>query len=203
MPLSPSEQAQLPLCELPHPVSRLAPDLLCCSIPLRIEERARLRRAVELDPLEMDPERGMKVTLVLADAAQVADGKLNVLGGGWSLTGPQPTPFALAGIIEVPWSETNRNHSFRFDLIDLDGNPVVVDGPDGEQAIAIDGRFEVGRPPGVRSGSYQPVPFALNSGPLPLPPGGHFEWRLSIDGKTQEDWRLAFSTRPDAQSTAA
>ncbi len=156
-----------------------------------------------MDPLEIGPERGMKVTLMLADAAQVADGKLNVLGGGWCVTGPTPIPFALAGIIEVPWGQTNRNHVFRFELIDLDGNPVVVQGPEGTAPIVIEGGFEVGRPPGVRSGSYQPIPFALNSGPIPLPPNSHFEWRFSIDGETQEDWRLAFSTRPDAQSMAA
>lgn len=156
-----------------------------------------------MDSHVQDPERGMKVTLMLADAAQVAEGKLNVLGGGWCHTGPQPTPFALAGIIEVPWAETNRNHTFTFELIDIDGAPVIVDGPEGEQPLVIEGGFEVGRPMGVRPGSYQPIPLALNSGPLPLPTGGHFEWRFSIDGNTHEDWRLAFSTRPDAQSNAA
>jgi hypothetical protein len=156
-----------------------------------------------MDSPDWSPERGWKVTLMLADSAQVAEGKLNVLGAGWSLTGPQPIPFAIAGLIEVPWAETNRNHAFKFELIDLDGNPVVVLGPEGEQPIQIEGGFEVGRPPGVRLGSCQPIPFALNSGPLPLAPGSHFEWRLSIDGDTHEDWRLAFSTRPDAQSNAA
>ena len=38
----------------------------------------------------------MNVTMLLADSAQVADGKLYVLGGGWSLTGPDPTPSAVA-----------------------------------------------------------------------------------------------------------
>ncbi len=156
-----------------------------------------------MDPLELDPQRGFKVTLMLADAAQVADGKLNVLGGGWCFTGPQPAPFAIAGLIEVPWQMANQQHSFRLELIDLDGNPVVVSGADGDTPVVIDGQFEVGRPPGLRPGAYQPMPLALNSGPLPLPPGSHFEWRFSIDGKAHEDWRLAFSTRPDDQSLAA
>jgi hypothetical protein len=156
-----------------------------------------------MDSLALDPARGMKVTLILADAAQVAEGKLNVLGGGWTITGPDPVPFALAGIIEVPWQETNRNHTFRFELIDLDGNPVMVDGPDGQQPVALDGGFEVGRPPGVRAGSFLPMPFALACASLALPPGSHFEWRFSINGKGHEDWRLAFSTRPVAQSHAA
>src|SRR4029077_19300015 len=37
----------------------------------------------------------VKVTMLLADFAQVADGKLTVVGGGWSLTGPEPTPFGI------------------------------------------------------------------------------------------------------------
>ena len=36
----------------------------------------------------------MKATLLLADAAQAAEGKLYVLGGGWSVTGPGPAPMA-------------------------------------------------------------------------------------------------------------
>lgn len=156
-----------------------------------------------MQPSEMDPERGMKVTMMLADSAQVADGKLYVLGGGWTVTGPQAVPFAIAGLIEVPWHLTNRRHTFRFECIDLDGNGVLVPTPAGEQPLLFEGGFEVGRPPGVRAGTAIPFPFAFNSGPQPIPPGGHYEWRLMINGETDEDWRLAFSTRPEAQSYAA
>ena len=31
--------------------------------------------------------RRMKVTMLLADAASVADGNLDILGGGWNITG--------------------------------------------------------------------------------------------------------------------
>ena len=47
----------------------------------------------------------VKVTMLLCDAAQVADGKLFVLGGGWSLTGPDPMPSAIALKIDVGWHE--------------------------------------------------------------------------------------------------
>jgi hypothetical protein len=149
------------------------------------------------------PERGIKSTLMLADSAQVAEGKLFVLGGGWTVTGPQPTPFALAGIIEVPWQLANRKHKFRFELIDLDGNAVDIDTPEGRQPLFIEGEFEVGRPAGLRTGATIPFPLAINSAPVPLPAGSHFEWRYEINGEAHEDWRLAFSTRPDAQSQAA
>ena len=55
----------------------------------------------------------MRVTLMLADSAQAVEGKLYILGGGWSLVGPEPTPMAIALKIEVPWDETNRRHTWR------------------------------------------------------------------------------------------
>ena len=30
-----------------------------------------------------------------------------------------------------------------------------------------------------------------------LTPGGRYEWRLTVDEESDEDWRLAFSTRPE------
>jgi len=33
--------------------------------------------------------RRMKVTMPLADAASVADGNLDILDGGWNITGPR------------------------------------------------------------------------------------------------------------------
>jgi len=43
----------------------------------------------------------MRVTMLLADFAQVSDGKLTVVGGGWSLTGPEPVPFGIAILIRA------------------------------------------------------------------------------------------------------
>ena len=39
----------------------------------------------------------------------------------------------------------------------------------------------------------------MNSGPLALDPGGRYEWRLTIDGEGDEDWRLAFSVRVEEE----
>jgi hypothetical protein len=151
-------------------------------------------------PME-DPQRGMKVTAMLADFAAAPDGKLTVVGAGWQFTGPQPSPFAIALLIEVPWHLTNKQHTVRLELIDLDGNPVTPLGDSEPKWIEM--QFEVGRPAGVRQGAYMTVPVPLNHGPMPLPSGGHFEWRITVDGQAHDDWRLAFSTRPEAQSYAA
>jgi hypothetical protein len=133
--------------------------------------------------------------MILCDYAQAAEGKLNIIGGGWSLTGPNPAPFGIGILFQVPWDQANDRHSFRLELLDADGNPVVVQGLEGEQPVVVEGGFETGRPPGLRPGTPLDFPFAMNSGPLPLPPGQRFEWRLTVDGETRDDWRVAFGTR--------
>ncbi len=138
----------------------------------------------------------VKVTILLADAAQAAEGKLFVLGGGWSITGPDPSPMALAVKIEVPWDQANQQHSCRLELLDSDGQPVEVEAENGEQPIFIEAGFEVGRPVGVKPGTPIDLPLAINIPPFPLEPGNRYEWRLSIDGRSDDDWRVAFSTRP-------
>ncbi len=138
----------------------------------------------------------MKAILLLADAAQVSGGKLNVLGGGWSVTGPLPTPSALAIKIEVPWTKADVRHHFVLQLFTADGNPVMVDGPRGQpQPMRVDGEFDVGRSSDLPAGIPIDVPLAVNIAPLPLQPQSRFTWRLTVDGETHEDWQASFSTR--------
>lgn len=139
----------------------------------------------------------MKVTMMLADAVQAADGKLFILGGGWSVTGPTATPGAIAMMIEVPWDLANQRHTWRLELEDQDGRPVQLETEGGTQdGIVIAGEFEVGRPPGLRPGTPLDVPLAINYGPIPFPPGQRFVWRLTLNDLSQDDWYLAFATRP-------
>ncbi len=142
-------------------------------------------------------EATMKVTMLLADFAQVLQGKLYIMGGGWSITGPQPSLSAIALKIEVPWTQTNRRHDFALELIDADGRPVKVPGPNGEAPAVMTGHFEVGRPPGMAAGTPLDMPLALAIGPMPLA-GGRYVWKLSIDGNSQDDWEVAFSVRATA-----
>src|SRR2546422_7711110 len=123
----------------------------------------------------------MKLTMLLCDAAQAVNGKLYILGGGWNVTGPEPTPCALALQIDVPWDQANHRHNLRLTLVTADGQPVMVPTPTGPRPTQIDAGFEVGRPPGHRPGTPLPVVLGINIGPLPLPPDSHFEWRCSIN----------------------
>jgi hypothetical protein len=137
----------------------------------------------------------MKATMFLADYAVVSDGKLTIIGGGWSQTGPEPASFGIGLLIQVPWDQANTPHSFTVELLDADGIAVVLDAPDDdEQAVAFGGEFEVGRPPGLKPGTPLDFPVAMNSTPLPLEPG-RYEWRLTIDKEDRQDWSLPFTVR--------
>ena len=144
----------------------------------------------------------MKVTFLLADAAEAVGGKLYILGGGWSITGPQPSPAALAIKIEVPWSEANRPHEWKAVLEDQDGQAVTLPTPEGESVVEVGGSFEVGRPPGLIEGTPLDLPIAINLGPLPLHPGGRYRWRLFVDGATDDNWSVTFSVRLTPAGTA-
>ena len=61
------------------------------------------------------------------------------------------------------------------------------------------GEFEVGRPPGLKPGTPLDFPVAVNSTPLPLEPG-RYEWRLTIDAGSREDWTLPFTVRGEEQA---
>ncbi|MBA3560097.1 MAG: hypothetical protein H0W30_16030, partial [Gemmatimonadaceae bacterium] len=147
-----------------------------------------------------------KVNLMLADSAQVADGKLYVLGGGWSLIVPGG-PFAVCGIIDIPWHAGTDWHTLRLELIDGDGEPVrvPVDGQDEPQPLAFDHpayRPTIG--PHVKPGTSLGWPFAVNVPPgLPLEPGAIYDWRITIDGKHEDGWALPFSTFPRPQMPQA
>ena len=133
--------------------------------------------------------------MLLADYAVVSDGKLTIVGGGWSQTGPEPAAFGIGLLIQVPWDQANTMHKFAVELVDSDGVEVVLDeDEDEEQTVAFGGAFEVGRPPGLKPGTPLDFPVAVNSTPLPLEPG-RYEWRLTIDGASREDWTLPFTVR--------
>jgi hypothetical protein len=143
----------------------------------------------------------VKVTLLLADSAQAVGGKLYILGGGWSVI-DAGAPFGIAMKVEVPWNLATDEHTLKLELLTVDGEPVYLPmesaGSDGEEpnAIVFEDKFATGIPPGVKPGTPLDGVFALNVIGLPLEPASRYEWRLSIDGHSEDDWYVAFSTRP-------
>ena len=149
-----------------------------------------------------DPLRGITAHLILADAAQAGpDGKVSMLGAGWTVTGPAPVPLAVVVMMEIPSHETGRDHKIRLEIIDGDGTPFAVPTPQGVQPLVLEANLSV---PQSEPGMPASVVVVLNSGgPVPFPPNSYFEWRLMIDGVANADWRRAFRTRPLAQSGSA
>ena len=134
--------------------------------------------------------------MLLCDAAQVADGKLYILGGGWSVTGPMPVPSAVAIKVEVDWHELGRAHHWELFLEDADGGAVMVETPEGPQPVEVRGDFTVAQPVGVPEGSPVDVPMAVNLGPLPLAPASRYTWRFVVDGERLPGAAVSFATRP-------
>ncbi len=139
----------------------------------------------------------LRVTMLLADSAQVADRKLYILGGGLTMIGPRPQPLGVAIRIEVPWDRANVAHHWRLDLLDEDGHPVML----REQAVMVHGRFEAGRPAGLKPGTPLSVPLAITFPTLPVQPGQSYTWQLSIDETAEADWRQSFHVRPAKPTT--
>jgi hypothetical protein len=140
----------------------------------------------------------MKAKILLADSAEIREGLLFLLGGGWSEVGPAPQPFAIAGLIEVDWKETNTRHAIEFVIDNEDGAPLVVPTPAGDQPVRISSQFEVGRPPGSARGSSFNVPVAVPIVPLPWTPGRRYVVRLLVGGAEVD--RLTFSVRSSPSS---
>ncbi len=135
--------------------------------------------------------------MLLADYAVVSDGKLTIVGGGWSQTGPEPSSFGIGLLIQVPWDQANTMHSFSVELLDADGAQVVLERGRGGRADGRVRRRVRGRAtPGLKPGTPLDFPVAVNSTPLPLEPG-RYEWRLTIDGTSREDWTLPFTVRAE------
>jgi len=115
--------------------------------------------------------------LMVADAAQVANDKLSVLGGGWRYLRVQklPTvhPFAVTAGLLVDWMETNVRHAFKLDIQNEDSKRVYA---------SVDGEFEMGRPPGIPPGSKQRVCLALNLAQQ-FQEDGPYLVRLLVDGR--------------------
>ena len=118
-----------------------------------------------------------KIILLTADAASISDGKINMLGAGWTRISSGPANFCVVVRLEIPWSMTNVKIPWSLDLIDQDGHqyvPMENSGP-----LHFDGEVEVGRPAGVREGSSLEAPLLMPFVQLPLRTG-KYEWRFQV-----------------------
>jgi hypothetical protein len=113
--------------------------------------------------------------MILSDYAEIANGKLYLMGGAWEHIRAESLPFRkaifLATAMRIPWNATNEKHRFSFEVLD----------EDGKQMAAVEGEFETGRPPGIPYGQSQHFPLVLNLG-LEFAKAGTFSIIARIDG---------------------
>jgi hypothetical protein len=116
--------------------------------------------------------------LILADRAEVLNGKLYMMGGGWDQLGvadfSQAVSLGIAASILVPWLATNRQHTWGLSIETADGAPLA----------GVQGTFIVGRPPTIEHGTSQRAPLAMSL-PLVLPAAGTYVVTASVNGNEQ------------------
>jgi hypothetical protein len=142
----------------------------------------------------------MQAFLLLCDAANadVRGGKINMLGAGWSVTGPGPVATALVGFIRAPWDDVDWPLRFRLRLVDAAGNPVRLS-KDREEQVSFTGEFaEPSDEPSDEMSKQLPFnfSFAVPIPPLPLQPGALFKWVFEFGG--EEITSVEFAVRPEA-----
>ncbi len=125
---------------------------------------------MEIDQLAVD-------FLILADRAEVVNGKLYMMGGGWDRLFlqdfGQPVNFSIVLGMLVPWNRANEQHVVQLQIRDADGQPI---------APSANLEFVAGRPPIMRAGETQRVMMAVN-GAFALPQPGAYEVVASVDGR--------------------
>ena len=126
--------------------------------------------------------------LILADGAQVAGGKLYLLGGGWDVLNvnrdfPVEQHAAIAAAFKVPWIETNQRHEVE----------IAIEDEDGAELLKVSGQVEVGRPPGIVQGQDQRAQLAVDFN-LKLERPGTYVIIARIDGT--EGRRVPFRVLP-------
>lgn len=108
---------------------------------------------------------------LIADYAEIVNGKLYLMGGGWDTISLREVPgairMAIAVGIQVDWEETNQ-------VI-----PVVVhvEDDDAGELARIEGKVQVGRPASLPPGSRQISQMAVNLG-FTVPSFGGYRVRV-------------------------
>ena len=126
----------------------------------------------------------LEVTLVLCEAAQIAEGKLSILGGGWTrISANTPGQQALGVIAKVPREMVSRRIGIELRLLDFDCRPLALRG----RPVAGRAQIELARPAGSTPGDPVPVPLAFQFNDLAFKPGGYV-WECRVDGDLKASW---------------
>ena len=112
--------------------------------------------------------------LLVADRAEVVNGKLYLMGGSWDRIQPQQFPHRMMlGIalgVRIPFAYTDEQHTV---AIEIQHN--------GERQVGWEAKLTTGRPPGM-AGMDMLVPMAFNI-PVAIPSEGTVVLKAAVDGR--------------------
>ncbi len=122
--------------------------------------------------------------LLLADRAEVLNGKLYMMGGAWDRRHIReigsPVPLTIVVGVLVPWNLTNEPHRLRIQIEDEDDNPVPPE---------VEATVNVGRPVSATQGQSFRATAVINNR-WTLPRYGVYRAVASVAGYGQK--RVAF-----------
>jgi hypothetical protein len=129
---------------------------------------------------------------MLADAAQVSAGKLNVLGGAFDTITARSFPaihraLTVVLVAEVGPADRGRDLNLTIKLLDEDGRPL---------GIESQGRLRVGSPDDLPAGAMSLVPMVSAFANVQFPEPGGYVFVVEHDGRemTRVPFRLRQAT---------
>lgn len=135
----------------------------------------------------------MRVDAFLADTAEVVNGKIYALGGGWNTIFVRQFPaqhrrLAVAVTVHVPFTDTNVSHNLEVTLVTEDGETYPIglrpdDQGNPQPVRAMGGEFTLGRPAHLADGFEQVACFAFTFDGLRFDKARLLSWVVSIDGE--------------------
>ena len=130
--------------------------------------------------------------LLVADRAEVVNGKLYLMGGSWDRIQPQQFPHRMMlGIalgVRIPFAYTDDQHTV---AIELQHNDTRI--------IGFEAKLATGRPPGM-AGMDMLVPMAFNI-PIAIPGEGQVTLKAVIDGASGRRHEIKVIQRPQQQQS--
>lgn len=132
------------------------------------------RKRLALEKIQID-------FLILADMAEVVNGKLYLMGGGWDrrFVSDFEKPIALniaVGVL-VPWTLANQPHTLTVRLEDGDGHVIL---PQAEAMLTV------GRPPQSTPGQKFRAMISI-AGQWKLPSPGSYQVVASLNEETRSE----------------
>ena len=120
-----------------------------------------------------------RILIITADAASVSDGKLNLLGGGWTQISSGPSNFTVVVRIDIPYSMTDQQLPWQLKLVDQDGRTYVPH--ELSDPVDISGDLHMDRPEHGDIAETFNAPMLFPFVGLPLAPGP-YEWVFTFAG---------------------